>query len=59
MCGACRVLNSGPDWVDRDGNPECVSHRPDLICTAERQRRIALVTCCFTHDCNSWISEVL
>lgn len=42
MCGACGVLNGGPDWVDRVGNPEGVSHRPDLTRTAERQRRIAL-----------------
>jgi hypothetical protein len=36
MCGACGILNGGPDWLDRaDG-----AAGPRL---AERQRRIALV----------------
>jgi len=43
MCGACAVLNGGPDWIDRVGNPEGVSHRPDLTRGAERQRRVAFV----------------
>ena len=30
MCGACGVLGGGPDWVDRVGNPEGVSHGPNL-----------------------------
>jgi hypothetical protein len=42
MCGACGALSGGPDWVDRVGNPEGVSHSPNLTRTAERQRRIAL-----------------
>jgi hypothetical protein len=43
MCGACGAISGGPDWIDRVGNPEGVSHRPDLTRGAERQRRIALV----------------
>jgi hypothetical protein len=43
MCGACGVIGGGPDWIDRVGNPEGVSHLPDLTRGAERQRRIAIV----------------
>jgi hypothetical protein len=43
MCGACGAISGGPDWIDRVGNPEGVSHRPDLTRGAERQRRIAVV----------------
>jgi len=43
MCGACGVLGGGPDWVERAGNPEGISHPADLTRGAERQRRIALV----------------
>jgi hypothetical protein len=43
MCGACGAISGGPDWIDRVGNPEGVSHRPGLTRGAERQRRIALV----------------
>jgi hypothetical protein len=28
MCGACGVLGGAPDWVDRAGNPQGVSHPP-------------------------------
>jgi len=43
VCGACGVIGGGPDWIDRVGNPDGVSHRPDLTRGAERQRRIAIV----------------
>jgi hypothetical protein len=43
MCGACGAISGGPDWIDRVGNPEGVSHRSDLTRGAERQRRIVLV----------------
>lgn len=43
MCGACGAISGGPDWIDRVGNPDGVSHRPDLTRGAERQRRIAIV----------------
>ena len=43
MCGACGAISGGPDWIDRVGNPDGVSHLPDLTRGAERQRRIAIV----------------
>ena len=43
MCGACAVLGSAPDWVDRVGNPEGVGHSENLTRIAERQRRVGLV----------------
>jgi hypothetical protein len=43
MCGACAVLNNAPDWADRVGNPEGISHRQNLTRAAERQRRANLV----------------
>lgn len=46
MCGACGVLGGGPDWVDRVGNPEGVSHGPNLTRTAERQRSLLWQICC-------------
>jgi hypothetical protein len=43
MCGACGAISGGPDWIDRVGNPEGISHQPELTRAAERQRRIAIV----------------
>jgi hypothetical protein len=43
MCGACAVLNSAPDWVDRVGNPDGIGHSENLTRGAERHRRVGLV----------------
>jgi hypothetical protein len=43
MCGACAVLGSAPDWVDRVGNPDGIGHDQDMTRGAERQRRVRLV----------------
>jgi hypothetical protein len=43
MCGACGAISGGPDWIDRVGNPEGISHEPELTRAAERQRRISIV----------------
>ena len=57
MCGACGVLGGGPDWVDRVGNPEGVSHGPNLTRTAERQRRIALANL-LLHEIKLHLTEI-
>jgi hypothetical protein len=43
MCGACGMIDGGPDWIDRVDNPDGVGHGAGLTRHAERYRRLHLV----------------